>query len=281
MKKIHHKRELLSHSLVLVVVLSSALLVWSSLIFVIIMSYGQDFYSPGGHGGQDAANYDFGQFDYTSGSSYPPSSDHHASSTFFDPNAMIGGSINTDPFGQSSSDDPYADEPPLLEELGINFDQITEKTLAVVNPLRATDANILQDSDLAGPLVFCLALGVFLLLSGKVSFGYIYGIGLLGCLSMYALLNLMAPPEVPLSVACTVSVLGYCLLPMVLLSGVSVLISLKSGFIGTVLVTLTVSWCSLSASKLFVTALQMHNQQPLVLYPCVLVYGVFALITVF
>jgi hypothetical protein len=243
------------------------------------MSYGQDFYSPGG-GNQDA--YDFGQFDYSAGTSYPLPSDHRPNQTtsLFDPNAMMEGNINTDPFG-SSSDDPYADEPPLLEELGINFDQITEKTLAVVNPLRSTDANILQDSDLAGPLVFCLAFGVFLLLSGKVSFGYIYGIGLLGCLSMYSLLNLMAPPEVPLSVACTVSVLGYCLLPMVLLSGVSVLISLKSGIIGTVLVTLTVSWCSLSASKLFVTALQMHNQQALVLYPCVLVYGVFALITVF
>jgi hypothetical protein len=38
------------------------------------------------------------------------------------------------------------------------------QTLAVLNPFRTTDASILQDSDLAGPLVFCLALGAFLLL---------------------------------------------------------------------------------------------------------------------
>ena len=251
------------------------------------MSYGQDFYTPGMTGNNDASNYDFGQFDFSSPSSYPPPNEgshqrHHQTQqqpSLFDPNSM-GGSINTDPFSSSNGTE-FDDEPPLLEELGINFDQISQKTLAVVNPLRSTDANILQDSDLAGPLVFCLAFGVFLLLSGKVTFGYIYGIGVVGCISMYALLNLMAPPETSLSVACTVSVLGYCLLPMVLLSGVSVLISLKSGVIGTVLVTLTVAWCSLSASKLFVTALQMQNQLPLVLYPCILVYGVFALITVF
>jgi hypothetical protein len=38
------------------------------------------------------------------------------------------------------------------------------QTLAVLNPFRTTDAAILQDTDLAGPLVFCLALGAFLLL---------------------------------------------------------------------------------------------------------------------
>ena len=38
------------------------------------------------------------------------------------------------------------------------------QTLAVLNPFRTTDASILQDTDLAGPLVFCLAFGGFLLL---------------------------------------------------------------------------------------------------------------------
>lgn len=98
---------------------------------------------------------------------------------------------------------------------------------------------------------------------------------------MYALLNLMSSSEVPISVANTVSVLGYCLLPMVLLSGLSVIINLNNGLVGTVFSVLTVSWCAWSASKLFVTALSLHNQQALVLYPCALLYGVFALLTVF
>ena len=39
--------------------------------------------------------------------------------------------------------------------------------------------------------------------------------------------------------------------------------------------------CTLSASKLFVTALELKQQQLLVAYPCSLLYGVFALITMF
>lgn len=53
------------------------------------------------------------------------------------------------------------------------------------------------------------------------------------------------------------------------------------GILGTILTSLAVVWCSLSASKLFVSALAMDHQQPLVAYPCALVYGVFALLTVF
>lgn len=40
------------------------------------------------------------------------------------------------------------------------------QTLAVLNPLRGTEQQILQDTDMAGPLVFCLALGGILLLVG-------------------------------------------------------------------------------------------------------------------
>ena len=79
-----------------------------------------------------------------------------------------------------------------------------------MNPFRRTDAEILQDTDLAGPLVFCLAFGGFLLLTGKLHFGYIYGIGLMGCVAMYFLLNLMSMQGVSMRVM--VSVLGYCLL---------------------------------------------------------------------
>ena len=53
------------------------------------------------------------------------------------------------------------------------------------------------------------------------------------------------------------------------------------GIIGTLLTATTIGWCSLSASKLFVTVLAMDAQQLLVAYPCALLYGVFALLTVF
>ncbi|CEG75628.1 Putative Yip1 domain family, member 5 [Rhizopus microsporus] len=113
----------------------------------------------------------------------------------------------------------YADEPPLLEELGLNFEHIKTKSLTVLNPFRTVPSTIMDDTDLAGPLLFIFLFGTFLLLSRKAHFGYIYGVGVLGVLSIYLILNLMS--ENGIDGSRTASVLGYCLLPMVMLSGLS------------------------------------------------------------
>ncbi|KAL3880673.1 hypothetical protein ACJMK2_032895 [Sinanodonta woodiana] len=247
---------------------------------------GDGFYSGGGYGdygydsgaGQQFPDQGFGQFDYSQGYA----SDNTGFMTPHQSPTSYGGAILTpDPtaaYVSHPASDSFDDEPPLMEELGINFDHIAQKTMAVLNPLKQADHTIMQDTDLAGPLVFCLAFGGSLMLAGKLQFGYIYGIGLVGCLAVYALLNLMSMTGV--SAGITVSVLGYCLLPMVILSFSSIVLSLQ-GIIGIVLVCVAVVWCSLSASKLFVSALEMDHQQLLVAYPCALVYGVFALLTVF
>ena len=171
-------------------------------------------------------------------------------------------------------------ELPLLEELGINFDHIFKKTKSVLNPFATPDASILDDVDLAGPLVFCLAFACSLLLLGKIHFGYVYGIVTLGTVGMYGLLNMMTSPDKPCSGLFVTSVLGYCLLPMVILSFSSFLFQLN-GLIGLVMASVFIVWCSLSASKLFATSLAMIGQQILVAYPCALFYGVFALLTIF
>ena len=43
------------------------------------------------------------------------------------------------------------------------------KTLSVLNPFSTTPTEVIGDSDLAGPLMFCLALGSFLLLVSIVN----------------------------------------------------------------------------------------------------------------
>ena len=63
----------------------------------------------------------------------------------------------------------------------------------VLQPFKQLDEDLMADADLAGPLVFCLCLGSTLLLSGKVHFGAIYGYGGSSCVSVYILLNLLAP----------------------------------------------------------------------------------------
>jgi len=237
-------------------------------------------YSFGGEADLSVSQQNFESFDYGGQAQAPQQAPVDAG--YYDPSKSAPQYFvptqNPVAPAQSEFETNFEDEPPLLEELGINPSHIIEKTRSVLNPLRTTDAAILQDTDLAGPIVFCVMFGFILLLSGKVQFGFIYGIGLIGCLGMYFLLNMMSVSGVSLGVI--VSVLGYCLLPMVGLAGVNLLLSLQ-GIVGTVLTALAVLWCSLSASKLFVTALAMQHQQPLVAYPCALVYGVFALLAVF
>jgi len=178
------------------------------------------------------------------------------------------------------------DEPPLLEELEIYPDRILEKTLAVLNPFRshslADDAEFLaKQTDLAGPVAFCLGLACCLFLSGnKANFGYIYGLSVISCLLMYALLSLMTTATGVFTVTSVASILGYCLLPIVGLSVIGVFSTLDGGF-GIVVAILTVIWSSISASRLFVAMSSDNEQRPLIAYPCALVYGVFALLVVF
>jgi hypothetical protein len=193
---------------------------------------------------------------------------------FYRPTDYFPSTVNSD-------SNVYEDnEPPLLEELGINFNHIFTKTKSVLNPFTTPDPSILDDVDLSGPLVFCLAFACSLLLLGKIHFGYVYGIVTLGTVGMYGLLNLMTSSDKPCSGLFVTSVLGYCLLPMVILSFSSFLFQLN-GFIGTIIVIIFIIWCSVSASKLFTTSLAMIGQQLLVAYPCALFYGIFALLAIF
>ncbi|KLO11758.1 Yip1-domain-containing protein [Schizopora paradoxa] len=169
-------------------------------------------------------------------------------------------------------------EPPLLEELGINFSHIGQKSMAVLNPFRQVNEHIMDDADLYGPLIFCFCFGTFLLFSGKPQFGYIYGVALLGSASIYTLLNLMSETGIDaFRVAC---VLGYCLLPMVVMGAISVVVTLD-GLAGYILSVLSVLWCTYSASGIFVAVLRMSQQRLLVAYPVGLLYGFFALVSVF
>ena len=72
----------------------------------------------------------------------------------------------------------------------------------------------------------------------------------------------------------------YALLPMVGLSAVGIVFALRST-IGGALALVCTSWCALAASKMFAMGLGMHDQRWLVAYPCLLLYGVFAMLSIF
>lgn len=172
----------------------------------------------------------------------------------------------------------FDDEPPLLEELGIFPDQIAKRVLVVLDPFHASVP--LGEYDLGGPLVFCLILGFTMLLSGgKVHFGYVYGIGTTSCLLMYSLLHLMTNAN-SVSLVSVASVLGYCLLPIVIISALGIAVPLNNKF-GYVFAGLGICWASVAASRIFVTMTSDTSQRPLIIYPCALLYGVFTLLVIF
>lgn len=75
--------------------------------------------------------------------------------------------------------------------------------------------------------------------AGKVHFSYVYGMGALGCVALWALLNLMAGARARyeatnatdgggggITLALTASTLGYCLLPLTALAFIAIFMRL-------------------------------------------------------
>ncbi|OZJ06299.1 hypothetical protein BZG36_00683 [Bifiguratus adelaidae] len=210
---------------------------------VLFDSTRQNYYAP------SAENLQFYQSSYGEPQAYSSGS-YYASDANM--GQYMGESYNGPPpggFWAAFGTRGYPDEPPLLEELGINFSHIKAKSLAVLNPIRKPDQHIMDDVDLAGPLLFCFLFGIFLLFSGKVHFGYIYGVALMGVVSIYTILNMMMAP--------------------------------LHGTIGVILSVLAIAWCTMSSSGMFVSVLHMSEQRFLVAYPVGLFYASFALMTVF
>lgn len=176
------------------------------------------------------------------------------------------------------SDYDYENEPPLLEELGINPDHIWQRVQGVAF-FKKLDQDLLADADLSGPLVIAGCLGTCLLLAGKMQFGYIYGFGGIGCLGICLLINVMSQRG-GIDLYRTMSILGYGLIPIVLLAFVGIVFSLKS-VVGSVISMVCIFWATATSSRFFATAIAMQEQRWLVAYPVGLVYTCFTLITVF
>ncbi|KAL7468882.1 hypothetical protein ACHAXS_009128 [Conticribra weissflogii] len=202
----------------------------------------------------------------------------------FDPNA-VKQSQSTSNAMQPSEEEDYENEPPLLEELGVNFPHIYSKSRAVLFPTsqhaKHLEMDLVQDTDLAGPLAFALGLAGELLLSGKMHFGYVYGFVVSGSIAMTLLLNLLNPNGA-VSMWMVVSILGYALLPVNLLAGINIVLRVaKLGWTGMALAMVTIGWCTVASTRLFERGCGMRSQRFLVAYPVALLYSAFVMITIF
>lgn len=76
------------------------------------------------------------------------------------------------------------------------------------------------------------------------------------------------------------SVLGYCLLPLVITSLVGVATNLDTAF-GYVVTSMAIGWCTMSASGMFCAVGRMHGMRGLVAYPLALFYTGFGIMGIF
>ncbi|KAJ7970566.1 Protein YIPF [Quillaja saponaria] len=180
----------------------------------------------------------------------------------------MGGSANFD------------DEPPLFEELGINTKQIWSKTVSILNPFRATIPNLHDEADLAGPFLFLMAFGLFQLLAGKIHFGIISGWVTVAALFLYAVFNMLAGRQGTLDLYRCLSLIGYCMLPIAILSALSLFIP-QGGLVIFVTAVVFVIWSTRVCTRLLVEVARWDEHCGLVAYACFLVYLLFSLLVVF
>lgn len=174
----------------------------------------------------------------------------------------------------------------------------------------------MDDSDLYGAILYIILYGTFLLLSGKVFYGYIYGVAVFGTVALHLILSLMSPAldavsanaadpinydphhkpslsgsasggggavghfSATLTFPRSASVLGYCFLPLVLTSLIGILIPMDTLF-GYLLTTAAVGWCTFSSSGMFCAVARMRGMRALVAYPLALFYVVFGIMGIF
>lgn len=168
----------------------------------------------------------------------------------------------------------------------------------------------MDDSDIIGPLIFLVCFGFLLALSGKLHFGYVYGLSLMGSTSLHFIISLMtpsgdddpadaapvpsgatpygAPPganhqhelSATLTWSRSASVLGYCLIPLLVTSVVGVFMPMDTP-LGIVLTSAAIMWSTYSASGMFCAVGRLRSMRGLVAYPLALFYVGFGIMSIF
>ncbi|EOA23276.1 hypothetical protein CARUB_v10017890mg [Capsella rubella] len=213
-------------------------------------------------------------------SSIPFMSFDAASAAASMPAGPFGGTIaSSSSFGGGSAS--FEDEEPLLDELGIHPDQIWRKTRSILNPFRINQT-VHKDSDLSGPIFLYLALCLFQLLGGKIQFGVILGWVVVSSIFLYIVFNMLAGRNGNLNLHTCTSLVGYSLLPVVILSAVSLFVPQGAGPVRFVLAAAFVMWATRACSNLVVSLADGGEEhRGLISYACFLIYTLFSLLVIF
>ncbi|RWW01537.1 hypothetical protein GW17_00035432 [Ensete ventricosum] len=194
--------------------------------------------------------------------------------------APASSSFSAPVFASASVTGSFEEEPPLLEELGINTRQIWRKTVSILNPFRV-NPSLHEDADLSGPFLFLMAFGLFQLLAGKFHFGIILGWVTVAALFLYVVFNMLAGRNGNLDLYLCLSLIGYCMLPMVIFSALSLLVP-HDGVVIFLMAAVFVLWSTRVCTGLLVELASCGDEhRGLIAYACWLVYMLFSLLIIF
>jgi len=204
-------------------------------------------------------------------------------STSFDPGrAQQSQQASYSSYAPNQEGSSFDDEPPLLEELGIDITSIFKKTGAVFS--FGSTADGAYDSDLSGPIVFIFGLGFSHMLAGKVLFGLIIGWTIISSLGMSWLVNLLVGPGGDIGMYACCSILGYCLVPQIFLALFNLVVGRSVAL--SILAVFCILWSTRVASRFVVVRLKakhipVEEQRSLLAYPWLLIFSMFALLSAY
>ncbi|KAK4279498.1 hypothetical protein QN277_011274 [Acacia crassicarpa] len=125
-----------------------------------------------------------------------------------------------------------------------------------------------------------MAFRLFQLLAGKIHFGIILGWLTVAALFLYFVFNMLASYHGTLDLHSCVSFLGYCMLPMVILSVLSLFLP-PASFTIFVITAIFVIWSTQVCTKLLVEVSHWDEHCGLIAYACFLIYSLCSLLIIF
>uniref|UniRef100_A0A7N0V9A6 Protein YIP n=1 Tax=Kalanchoe fedtschenkoi TaxID=63787 RepID=A0A7N0V9A6_KALFE len=161
----------------------------------------------------------------------------------------------------------FEDEPTLMEELGINTRQIWHKIVSILIPFKL-NPHIHEDADLSGPFVLMMAFGLFQLLAGKIHFGILLGWITVAAIWLYVVFNMLAGKNGNLDVYKCLSLIGYCMLSVVILSALALFVPRGGAVVVCTRLMVELGSCSV-------------EHRGLAGYACLLIYALFSLLVIF
>ncbi|KAL6228325.1 hypothetical protein ACLB2K_002276 [Fragaria x ananassa] len=174
----------------------------------------------------------------------------------------------------------FEDEEPLLDELGIHPDQIWRKTKSILHPFRV-NPELHKESDMSGPFLLYVSLSLFQLLAGKIQFGVILGWIIVSFFFLYVVVNMLAGRNGNLELHRCASVVGYSMLPVVILSAIMLFVP-QGGTLVFGLAALFVLWATRICTGLMVALVDGGDEhRALIAYACFLVYTLFSFLVIF